>query len=102
MKRTHVTHTRDNRRAFHFANHERKNDGPSIEWRRTEDGEQQQLWIDHQLFGTIDPVGDPEFIWDAWGRSVRVQQYKAETARGESGIFPDADAARLFLERMAK
>jgi hypothetical protein len=99
MKRTHVMHKRDNRSAKYLANQGRKTDGPEIEWRRTEDGNQQQLFVGGVLYGTINAHSEPRAAWDKFGQFTHEQEWRAETENGKSAVLPDADQARMFVER---
>lgn len=91
-------HKRDNRRAQYLANQGRP-EGPCLEWKRTAEGEQQQLFIGGVLYAKIDPEGEARFDYDDVGRPQHLQDWRAETESGKVKVFPDIDAARLWCER---
>jgi len=102
MKRTHVMHTRDNRRPHYFKQVDHHDTRPVIEWRH--DGEKQVLHIDGKPVARVEPVGGCG-SWDYEFNQPREARHDAIILAGphcgERKAFPDdCDSARLYCERL--
>lgn len=102
MKRTHVMHHRDNRRAKPYYDsqydHRRNDSRPCLEWRRLTDG-LQELSINGERIGYVKDVERPGF--DILGDPVDPHVAIIAEAPDTEYAFNSLDAARFFLEQQA-
>lgn len=100
MKRTHITHTRDNRRPFYFKQVDHRDARPVIAWQRHGAG-QQVLEIDGVSVAEVFPVGDPVTNYTTWETSQRHDaRIIGGSHAGTRRAFDDCDAVRLFCESL--
>lgn len=101
MRRTHIMHKRDNRRAFYLIQADPMDKRPVAAW----SGNQQEstLTIDGAPMAKVVQVGEPDYNWhtDEW--TCRYDCIILAGPRAtERKAFDDRDSARMFGEQAVK
>lgn len=97
MRRTHVMHKRDNRRGYHYAQHNHRDERPTLGWRI--EGDFQFMELDGCPVASVYPVGEPIWVsFETGHRQAHEAQITDGPRTGEIKLCEDLDAARLFCE----
>lgn len=98
MRRTHILHSRDNRRSFpsHHAPQGRDDrDQRTLAWRLSPEGDRDTMLLDGEPVAHVEPFGEPRY--DLLGELV--QPTRAFIGNHPPVDFNTHDAARLHCER---